>query len=110
MRIWIAGCAGEKLEEIEAERFRHLAINYLVAYRNWEQRAEVVNLPAMAKLAAAMLEGDLDLHPGLRPVSNWIASGRGSYSPQDASQIDTSPSGPTEAWSSAGRSRDPSAV
>jgi len=110
MRIWIAGCAGEKLEEIEVERFRQLAINYVVAYRNWEQRAAVVNLPAMAELADVMLKEDLDLHPGLRPVWNWIASRRGSYSPHLESRSDADHLGPTEKWSSAGRSRDPSAV
>ena len=104
-RIWIAGCAGARLEEIEAERFRQLAINYLVAYTNWEQSAHVVDLPAMAEAATALLEEDLDLHPGLRKVWNWLAARGGPNRLRQLDRMETDGSEPGERSSSAGRSR-----
>ena len=73
-RIWIAGRAGENLEEIEAEQFRQLALDYLMQYTLWQQRAIAVKLPGMADTAAAMIKEELDLHPGLRPTRDWLTS------------------------------------
>jgi hypothetical protein len=110
MRIWMAGCAGEVLEEIEAERFRQLAINYLVAYTNWEQRAVVVDLPAMADMAASLREEDLGLHPGLESVWRWLATRSVPVRPGVPIRSDVgSPEGGVRS-SSAGRARAPSAV
>lgn len=72
-RIWIAGCAGENLNEIEAQQFFQLAINYLAQYTIWQRQAKVVGLGGVADIAARALSEDLKLHPGLRQIWNWIA-------------------------------------
>lgn len=71
-RIWIAGCAGETLEEIEAERFRQLATTHLTMFGIWGERSSVFD-PEMRDYSAAALQEQLDLHPGLRPVWNEVA-------------------------------------
>jgi hypothetical protein len=50
-RVWVPGCADEKLEQVDQERFRLLAIDYLVIFANWEQSAVAVNIPSMAEAA-----------------------------------------------------------
>jgi hypothetical protein len=73
-RIWVTGCAGEELDGTDAERFRQLAVNYLVQFAIWEQRSAAVNLPRTAELAAGLLKEELDLYPGLRPIWNRLGS------------------------------------
>jgi len=70
-RIWIAGCAEEKLEGIDAERFYYLAITYLSNYGISAERASVFH-PGMETIYATWIQEELDLHPGLKPIWNQV--------------------------------------
>ena len=65
-RIWLAGCAGEKLDTIDQHRFNRLAQSRLNIFTGWEQRAVAVNMPGSAELAVMQLVDELRRNPGLR--------------------------------------------
>jgi hypothetical protein len=72
-RIWIAGCAGETLDEIDHERFRQLASDYLFTFVMWVRRMYSVGMPARSEIAARAVVGALQDNPGLRPFWAEVA-------------------------------------
>lgn len=66
-RIWLAGCAAENLDELDHERFRHLAVDYLFASTVWIRRMDAVGVPARSEIAIQALVAELRRYPGLRP-------------------------------------------
>ena len=72
-RIWLAGCAGERLEAADQERFRWLAAEFVFSFVMWAGRMESVGLPARTEDAARALANQLRERVGLRPVWDDMA-------------------------------------
>lgn len=78
-KIWIEGRRSLDLNEVDAHRFRQLALDFTVIFSNWATRSAALNDEEGASRAVETLASALSAHPGL--MQYWKEEGSVSVSP-----------------------------
>ncbi len=73
-RIWLEGRDGKLTDPVEMRRFELLALDYMLAFANWQIRGQAVGQQQMADIATEELASMLNQYKGLRDLWHSSAS------------------------------------
>ena len=86
-RIWLDGREGKLTDPIDVRRFEWLAIDYMLAFANWQIRGEAVGQKMMSDIAINELASMLNQFKGLRDL--WHSSASDTVMPEFREKVNS---------------------